>query len=807
MRMKKICRSITLIIALVLVFAVFAAFSGAGAADTYAAAETRMNIKGTAVSGPLNVRNGAGTSYKIVGSLSKGKTVTVLTKKTNSKGEVWYKYKYSTAKYGYVSAKYIKLKETAVTDKVTSFTRKAKVKSATLKVRSGSSSVYEQIGSLKKGDVIYINRKVEKTSGRTWYRFSYGDTKGYVNGDYVNLTLIASETDINQKAVVKEGPLNVRCGPSTSYEAFGSLSEGKIFQAIQKIKMADGSIWYKYNYSESKPGYVNAEYVELTEIRNEENFIRKAVVKSSTLTMRSAAGTSAKKIGILKKNDVIYIEKKQELITGAVWYQYKYNGNTGYSNGNSKYITLTDIVSETDLNKKGVTTGTVNIRSGPDKSYEKLGTAKKDTGITFIQAVETIKGAIWYKYQFNADTYGYVHSDYVSLSVSVKFKQGTVITDSGISLNVRRNAGSGYSKLGSLPSGAMVAVLGSKKDSNGKTWYKYQFSSDKVGWICSDYVRMETVVSESQFEEYMDEQGFPDTYKPYLRYMKSEHPNWVFKAYNVGTTWTNAVNKENAKPGLNVIDTSLPTSWRSKDSDCYNSKTGVWSRYDGRWYSAHTDVIRYYMDPRNFLNDDDIYQFLTHKYNSETQNIETVKAVVKGTFMETRKPGGWKTFAALINAAGKNSGVNPNVLAAMIIQEQGSKGTSGCISGTVSGYEGYYNFLNIGAYTTSTMTAVQRGLWYAKQQGWDTEYKSIKGGADTYHDNYVERNQYTFYTKKFNVMNGADKIGSHQYMTNVQGAAGEAAQLKKAFPDNYSKALTFIIPVYDEMPLSPCDLP
>ena len=550
---------------------------------------------------------------------------------------------------------------------------------------------------------------------------------------------------------------------------------------------------------------MSGEFVELTKIVTEAKLTRKALVTSSTLKVRNGAGSENKHIGTLEKGDAVFISKKMELVSGVTWYQIKFEGKTAYING--KFVKLTEITKETALNKKGTIKAATNVRSGPKKTYDLLGKVEKGKTITFTKMIENINGGVWYEYKYSSDQYGYIHGDYVKMSVTLTFKQGTITTDSGISLNVRSDAGSEYSKLGSLASGAIVAVLGSKKASDGKVWYNYQFSSSKKGWICSDYVKIENVKSESEFEEYMDEQGFPDSFKPYLRVLKAEHPKWVFKAYDVGCTWKTAVDKENAKPGLNVIDTSLPKSWRSKDSDCYNAKTGVWSRYDGRWYSAHTDVIRYYMDPRNFLNDDEIYQFLTHKYNAETQNIETVKAVVKGTFMETRKPGGWKTFAALINAAGKNSGVNPNVLAAMIIQEQGSKGTSGLISGTYSGYKGYYNFLNIGAYTTSTMTAVQRGLWYAKQQGWNTEYKSIKGGADIYHDNYVDQNQYLFYTKKFNVMNGTDKIGSHQYMTNVQGAYGEALQLKKAFPDNYSKALTFIIPVYDSMPLSPCDLP
>ena len=805
MKKKNTCRSITLIAALVMVFTVFAAFSGTGAADAYAAAETKMNIKGTVTSGPLNVRNGAGADHKVITSLAKGKTVTVLTKTENAEDETWYKYKISTLKYGYVNAKFIKLKENAVTDTVEKFERKANVKSSTLIVREGSGSVYPQLGRLAKDDVIFINKKAEKANGKIWYRFSYEGHNGWVNGDYITLTKIVRETDLNQKAIVEEGPLNIRTGPGTGYKVLGSIAEGKSFQAIQKIEKTDGSIWYKHNFSDEKAGYVSGEFVELTNIVTEKKLTRKGLVTSTSLKVRKGPGPSNEQVGSLKKNDAVFISMQMEITSGATWYQIEFDGKTAYVNAD--YIELTEIVSEEAVNKQGVIKAAVKVRSGPKKTYDELGSVKKGEIFTFLQKITNINGGVWYKYKFDSDTYGYIHGDYVSMDVPVTFKVAVITTDSGVSLNVRSDAGSEYSKLGSLPSGAVVSVLGSKKDSNSKTWYKYQFNENKVGWICSDYAEAKTVTSSTFFENALNEQGFPDSYKPALRLLKEEHPKWVFKAYNVGTTWTNAVNKENAKPGLNVIDTSLPKSWRSKDSDCYNAETGVWSRYDGRWYSAHTKVIKYYMDPRNFLNDSGIYQFITHKYDGDTQNLQTVKAVVKGTFMETRKPGGWKTFAALINAAGKNSGVNPNVLAAMIIQEQGSKGTSGLISGTYSGYEGYYNFLNIGAYTTSTMTAVQRGLWYAQQQGWDTEYKAIKGGADTYHDNYVERNQYTFYTKKFNVMNGADKIGSHQYMTNVQGAAGEAAQLKKAFPADYNGALTFIIPVYDSMPLSPCDLP
>ena len=86
-----------------------------------------------------------------------------------------------------------------------------------------------------------------------------------------------------------------------------------------------------------------------------------------------------------------------------------------------------------------------------------------------------------------------------------------------------------------------------------------------------------------------------------------------------------------------------------------------------------------------------------------------------------------------MNAAAQ-SGVNPYVLASMIIQEQGSEGTSPLISGSYSGYEGYYNFFNVEAYQSGSMSAIQRGLWYASQSGsygrpWNSVEKSIIGGA------------------------------------------------------------------------------
>ncbi len=765
MTIKSASRFIAVFISVLLLFTVFTSFSGTGEGNTvYGASETAISAKATVTEGPLNVRSGPGTNYSKLGQLAKGKTVAVVSKVVNSSGNVWYKYKYSSSKYGYIYSQYVSISsatsETALSNKT------ATVKEGPLNVRSGPGTSYSKLGQLAKGKTVTLVSQITTSAGTVWYKYKYNSsTYGYIYSQYVTVNtastpavLTATETTLtNKRATVKEGPLNVRSGPGTSYSKLGKLAKGATVTIVSQVKVSDGSIWYKYKYDSSRYGYLASQYVTVSDI-------------------------------------------PQNIETA-----------------------LTDKVAV-------VEDGPLNVRTGPGTDHSKLGQLMEGTTVELISQIKNTAGNIWYKFLTSDGKYGYIFSEYVTVKDTaavpeepeapevvepaepVTFEMGTVTTDPGYTLNVRSGAGTEYSKLGSLNSGAIVTIIGSEKASNGKVWYKYQFNASKVGYICSDYVSVKTVTSSSEFEAQLTVQGFPESYKPGLRALHAVHPEWVFKAYSVGCTWQEAIDKENAKPGINVVSPSSPISYRSKDSDCYSASSG-WTKYDTSWYSAHTDVIKYYMDPRNFLDETGIYQFMTQQYDASTQNSSTVAAVIDGTFMETRNPGGgYSDFATLINDAGKASGVNPNVLAAMIIQEQGVKGTSGLISGTYSGYKGYYNFFNVGAYTTSTMNAVQRGLWYASQSGtygrpWNTVYKSILGGAQFYANGYVNNNQYTYYTKKFNVKNGAGKIGTHQYMTNVAGAYGEGKLLKNAFPSNYNGALVFEIPVYSSMPANPCPLP
>ena len=168
------------------------------------------------------------------------------------------------------------------------------------------------------------------------------------------------------------------------------------------------------------------------------------------------------------------------------------------------------------------------------------------------------------------------------------------------------------------------------------------------------------------------------------------------------------------------------------------------------------------------------------------------------------------TYITGLLLAGQESGVSPYHLASRILQEQGYDGHGSSISGTQSGYLGYYNYYNIGAYARGGLTAVQNGLEYASYpdsstlRPWNTRMKSIIGGAIYLGKSYINRGQNTLYYEKFD-MTGR----GHQYMTNVLAPRSESVKSAQGYSDSHKNNIAFIfrIPVYENMPENVCEIP
>ena len=405
-------------------------------------------------------------------------------------------------------------------------------------------------------------------------------------------------------------------------------------------------------------------------------------------------------------------------------------------------------------------------------------------------------------------------------------------TTTASSLTLRSGIGSSYDPLGYMPQGTVITV-----DSVREGWAHTTYNG-KTGWCSGKYLTLnDTYVSfttptpspaptptpspepttipssDTDFEAYMTAQGFPESYKPYLRTMHQEHPAWVFTALNTGLTWSFAVSGE-MKEGTNLINNKLSnikSSWKATDvGSCFNWNNCTWKVYIASDYvQVSEEYLSYCLDPRNFLNSNDVFQFELLTYSSN-QTIAGVNAILKGTFMYGKTcPGSSKTYAQVFMEAGQKSHVSPYLLASRVRQEQGVNGTSDMISGTYPGYTGLYNYFNISAAGSTHAEVVSSGLSKARSEGWTSPYLSILGGANFLYNGYISKGQDTYYLQKFDMVYTYNSGFWHQYMQNILAPQSEAKNSRNSYSsiNVLDSAFVFKIPVYSGMPASACPLP
>ena len=220
-----------------------------------------------------------------------------------------------------------------------------------------------------------------------------------------------------------------------------------------------------------------------------------------------------------------------------------------------------------------------------------------------------------------------------------------------------------------------------------------------------------------------------------------------------------------------------------------------------KYVQASEDIIEYFMDPRNFLNEENIFQF-EHLVYSENQTVDIVEAMLEGSFMHDVEIEPGITYAKAFCDIGKKLDLSPYLLATRVLQEQSHLGSSPLISGEYKGYERYYNFFNIKASGVSQNEVIENGLIKAKEEGWDSIYKSLEGGAYYLAENYILQGQDTLYLQKFDVEKDHFGLYWHQYMQALYGAFNEGNTVAEAYKKMGIKDghFTFKIPYYKNLP-------
>ncbi|UBK69976.1 SH3 domain-containing protein [Clostridium perfringens] len=302
------------------------------------------------VSSSLNVREGASTSSKVIGSLS-GNTKVIIVGEEGA----FYKIEYKGS-HGYVAKEYVKdVTESSNSNQGTQTPEKPSIPentkktgivnvSSSLNVREGASTSSKVIGSLSGNTKVTIVGEEG-----AFYKIEYKGSHGYVAKEYVKDVTENSNSnqgtqtpekpsnpEINEKTgiVNVSSSLNVREGASTSSKVIGSLSGNSKVTIV-----GEEGAFYKIEYRGSH-GYVAKEYVkDVTESNNsnqgtqtpekpsnpESNEKTGIVNVSSSLNVREGASTSSKVIGSLSGNTKVTIVGEE-----GAFYKIEYRGSHGY---------------------------------------------------------------------------------------------------------------------------------------------------------------------------------------------------------------------------------------------------------------------------------------------------------------------------------------------------------------------------------------------------------------------------------------------------------------------------------------------
>ena len=317
----------------------------------------------------------------------------------------------------------------------------AVVQAGTLNVRSGPGVAYQVVAVTRWGDVVTL---LGRNANSSWAKVRIADGRdGWVNASYlVTDTAIGSlpnlsETavpDANARALISEGMLNVRSGPSLEYPVVVTIGNGNYVQVIGRNA---ASTWIKVVTHTGHQGWLNSIYTTMT-------------VPLSAIPAVATPPVSTQPIEPTQP-----VQPVQPSGATAV-----------------------------------VTTGMLNVRSGPSMAYSVV------SYLPYGQLVGILGTAngIWIKVQTPAGATGWINSDYTQMNTTLNALSvidstvspyGTVMVISN-GLNTRSGPGTNYSILAGVYYGTTLDLMGQNA---AGTWYQIQTPSGILGWVNAAYVQ------------------------------------------------------------------------------------------------------------------------------------------------------------------------------------------------------------------------------------------------------------------------------------------------------------------------------
>ena len=268
-----------------------------------------------------------------------------------------------------------------------------------LRIRSKAGTSGTTVGHLKNGERVEI-LETTKVGTVTWGRIS----KGWICMDYVKLD--SAESGGNGGTEEKEEPkdqviatgtvtvitgnLNVRSTPGTSGAVVAKLKNGTKVEIFEK-KTVSGVVWGRIS-----KGWISLDYVKLDPIGSGSNnggsdsgdrvIDTGVVISTSSLRIRSGAGTGYSVVGTLSKGTKVEI------------YETKTVGSTKWGRISKGWICLDYVKLDSAASNESavhtVTASSLRVRSGAGTGYAIVGYLTRGEKITVLET-KTVGGTVW----------------------------------------------------------------------------------------------------------------------------------------------------------------------------------------------------------------------------------------------------------------------------------------------------------------------------------------------------------------------------------------------------------------------------
>lgn len=512
--------------------------SGAYANPIGSTNDQKVTITGRSV----NIRAGAGTSYNRVASVTRGSTYQYLGSASDAKGTVWYHIQYNNRQTAWVSSQYSQLVATPTTTSATASTSvptsAATAASATtttsaqeaasqLKITSHPADVTTKSGKLVSFAVKaagtglkyqWYYKKQGQTAWSEWRGHTTAATTASANDSWNGMKVYCRVTDASGRSV------NSSAATVTISKTTGTSAKLKITSHPADVSVASGTpvvfavkaegVGLQYQWHYKRPGSTgwtkwNGKTTPSITVTSSSNWngmqVRCQITDAGGQTLYSNAST----VTILK---MVSSSTKSTTATTATTKTATTTSTTATTSTTSAKTTAPAV---TTVKQVVITGKSVNIRSGPGTSYNRVASVVKGSTYPYIETKLDAKKNRWHKIQYTKTQTAWVIATYSQVTTvtipattasttaaqPAKTTQATQTTQPAASssgqyvatedaTNVRSKAGKSYGKIGMTTPGQKYRYLGKATDSNGNIWYHIQYSASKTGWVARAYCRL-----------------------------------------------------------------------------------------------------------------------------------------------------------------------------------------------------------------------------------------------------------------------------------------------------------------------------